>query len=124
MLPVHSQAQPGVHFPGPSWRTNSRMKHKVWSQDFTAEITAMALFPTLLLLPVLAAACAAGGVGRSPAVLQLPTATEGGLATRTAFAYTISPSTNGTLLAGQDLMQVCHVFPGSGACTAAPAIQD
>lgn len=61
----------------------------------------MALFQALYVLPLLAAAYAAGD--STPAVLQLPT--DADVATRAELAYTVFP-VNGTLQAGQELMQV------------------
>ena len=63
----------------------------------------MALLQALLLLPLLVAAYAAGGDVGSPAILHLPTSTDADVAAE--LAYTVYPS-NGTLAAGQDLMQV------------------
>ena len=70
----------------------------------------MALIQALLLLPLLASACAAGGDGSNPSVLQLPAVADVDIASGTALDYTVSPSATGTLLAGQDLMQVCTVY--------------
>ena len=63
----------------------------------------MALLQALLLLPLLVAAYAAGADGGGPGILHLPTSTDAGVAAE--LAYTVYPS-NGTLAAGQDLMQV------------------
>ena len=83
----------------------------------------MALLHALLSMLVLATANASGGDGSTSAVLHLPTDADAGVATHAAaLAYTISPSKNGTLLAGQDLVQVPHPQSASSMSSSLPVI--
>ena len=72
----------------------------------------MALLQALFTVPLLAIACATAGDVSGQGVLQLPTGADASEAAGAALTYTVFP-VNGTLLAGQDLMQVKRPVPNT-----------